>query len=116
MASIDWPTTLPSPLVGSIREGRIPAYVADKAQVGAPRRRKRFTRTLKTFAFKIRLTDAEAGYLRTFMDTTTDDGVEEFNWSHPVTAISYEVRFTNLPDIVDVTKGVWDADIELEEI
>lgn len=118
MATIDWPTTLPSPLIGSLREGRIPAYVNDAAQVGAPRRRKRFTRTLKTFAFDLLLNDTTVAYLRTFIDTTTDGGVDEFNWTHPVTAVEYEVRFAGdgLPEIKERTKAIYDVTIELEEI
>lgn len=116
MASIDWPTTVPVALVGSIREPRIPAFRNDPADAGAPRRRKVFTRTLRGFAFTIRVTDTQKGYLDTFIDTTTDGGVEIFNWTHPVTSTTYEVRFMELPEPRDFTKGIWDIDITLEQV
>lgn len=118
MATIDFPTGLSVALIGTIREGYVPAYVNDAAAVGAARRRKVFTRTLRTFSFTTRMTDAQAAILRTFIATTTDGGVIEFNWTHPVTSVVYEVRFAGdeLPSIEDVTKGVWDATISLEEI
>ncbi len=117
MATIDWPTGLPKARVGSIKDGYTPSYVSDEAQVGAPRRRKRYTRTLKKFSFKIRMTNAEAATLRTFIETTTSGGVLEFNWTHDVTGTTYEVRFPdNLPQLTEFTKGVWDSTIEIEEI
>lgn len=116
MASIDWLTTIDPALVGTIQESRVPNYVSDAGQVGAARRRARFTRTLKTFAFTIRMTNAEKLLLDTFIDTTTSGGVAAFNWTHPVTSTVYEMRFAGLPTITHVTYGVWDAAIALEEI
>lgn len=116
MAAIDWPATLPYPLVGTIAESHVEAYASDAASIGAPRRRKRFTRTLNGFDFSIRMEDAEAAILRTFINTTSDGGVEEFNWTHPETSVSYEVRFKSLPQIKQVSIGIWDAQISLEEI
>jgi phage-related protein len=116
MADIDWLTSIPVALVGTIREGRVANYVNDARAVGAARRRARFTRTLKTFGFSLRLTNAEAALLRTFIDTTTGGGVEAFNWTHPVTAVEYEMRFAELPEFSDYTKGVWNVSVSLEEI
>lgn len=116
MASIDFPASLPVALVGSVKEGRVPAYVDDPSQIGAPRRRKRQTRTRKTFSFTIRLTDAQKVALDDFIDDTSDGGTIEFNWTHPITAVVYEVRFAAIPEPEDVTKGIWDAQIQIEEI
>lgn len=116
MAAIDFPAGLPPALVGTLQENLVPAFVNDAADVGAPRRRKRFTRTLKAFGFTLRLTDAQAATLRTFIDTTTSGGVSIFNWTHPVTSTSYEVRFGELPQVQSLTPGVWDASIALEQV
>lgn len=117
MSAIDWPTTLPKPLVGTLQESFYPNSVSDQRQVGAARRRARQTGTKRTFSFSLRMSNTQAGYLRTFIFTTTGGGVSDFNWTHPVTLTVYEVRFANLPvDITQHTHGAWDAVISLEEI
>lgn len=116
MAAIDFPAALPPALVGTFHEMLLPAFVNDGADVGMPRRRKRFTRTLKAFSFTLRLTDAQAASLRTFVDTTTSGGVLVFNWTHPVTAVAYEARFAELPQAQSVTPGVWDFAMALEQV
>jgi hypothetical protein len=116
MAAIDWPSGLPVALLGSLNEGSSASYVNDESQVGRPRRRRRFTRTLKTFSFELTLTNAQATTLRTFVDTTSAGGVSEFNWTHPVTAVAYEMRFVDLPQITQQTANAWRAGIVLEEI
>lgn len=114
MADIDWPSTL-VPLVGSIREAYVPAYVDDSSEIGTARRRKNQTRTLKKIGWDLRMTNAQAAALRTFIETTTDGGTKGFNWTHPVTSDTYELRFADLPGIDDVTKGVWSAQILTEQ-
>lgn len=116
MADIDWPLTLPKPRAGELSENPVAAFVNDAVEVGAARRRARFTRKLMRFSFGVTLSTAQAAALRTFVLTTTDGGVDEFNWTHPVTAATYEVRFANLPEIAAMTPGAWRAQIDLEEI
>lgn len=116
MSAIDWPSGLPKPLAGTLQEGRVENFVNDARVVGAARRRARFTRTLKTFSFSQTLSNSHAADLRTFIDTTSAGGVSDFNWTHPVTAVTYEVRFAELPQIRQRTLGAWDVDVSLEEI
>lgn len=116
MSTIDWPTSLPNGNDGSLDEGFIEPWVNDDASVGAPRRRARFTRMLKTFSFTMELTDDQAATLRTFVNTTSENGVLDFNWTHPVTAVVYEVRFSRMPSIRHVTYNHWSASVETEEI
>lgn len=116
MAAIDWPSGLPVALLGSLTEGNIPSFISDESQVGAPRRRARFTRTLKTFSFELILTNAEAASLRTFINTTSSGGAAEFNWTHPVTATVYELRFAELPRMTQQAIGAWRVGVTLEEI
>ena len=116
MAAIDWPAALPVALLGSLTEGSLPSYVSDNAETGMPRRRRRFTRTLKTFSFELILTNSQAATLRTFIDTTSAGGAAEFNWTHPVTAVVYETRFAELPRLTQQTIGAWRVGVSLEEI
>lgn len=113
---VDWPTTLPTERSGSVSEGYVSAYVEDQASVGAPRRRKRFTRTLKKWSFSLTMTDAQAVIMRTFIETTTDGGVTEFNWTHPITLTAYEVRLTSIPQIQHIADNIWQCGVQIGEI
>lgn len=117
MASIDYPPGLPVAHVGTLEGGYNASYISDESEVGAPRRRKRFTRTLRRFSYEQGpLTDTQAATLRTFIETATDGGTLAFNWTHPITATAYEVRFVELPTMRQLTLGAWGAAITLEEI
>lgn len=116
MASIDWPSDLNDANTGTLQENYAPAYVDDQAQVGASRRRKRFTRTLRTFAFDIVLDDTDRTTFETFIETTTSGGTSSFNWTHPTKDTIYEVRFTDLPQFRDLADGYWTASVRLEEV
>lgn len=120
----DWPlASLPAtPLDGSFSETPIPAYIDDPSDVGAPRRRARFTRTLRQFSFGYMLTTAQKNALEAFFYTTLDGGVSSFNWTHPDTAVVYSVRFARDGMKISHRTGAdsvgdyWNADIKIEEI
>ena len=116
MADFDFPEGLPGPLVGTLEEASTDPWVQDGSEVGARRRRKRFTRALRQFPFQMRLTTDQKAVLMTFYDDTLDEGVEAFNWEHPESDVVYEVRFAGRPVPKQVTAGVWDASVTLEEI
>lgn len=116
MASINWPTGIKSARLGTLQEGYFEPFVSDEPEVGAPRRRKRFTRALRRFSFTLLMTSAQAATFRTFVETTSDRGVLEFNWTHPITAVTYEMRFAQLPEFRQVTHGAWEVGVSIEEI
>lgn len=116
MATINYPLALPAPQSGTIEDDATDPWVQDAAEVGAARRRKRFTRALGKWAFTLLLTKEEVGTLRGFYDVTLDTGVEEFNWFHPLTGIQYEVRFGGRPKIKWLYAKRYSADVVLEEI
>lgn len=115
MAGIDWPLALPEPRSGTLSESRVAAYADDKAEVGASRRRKRFTRTLRRVNFDLVLIGIEKALLETFRDSTTDGGAFAFNWQHPDGSI-YEMRFADLPTTRHVARDIWTSSIALEEV
>jgi hypothetical protein len=117
VASIDWPSSLPAGRQGSFSDGRTAAWAEDdKQEVGAARRRKRFTRTLRTFSFDLVLTDTQWATLETFVDDTTNGGVEAFNWTHPRTAVIYETRFSEVPTAKHNSGTLWTVSVSLMEI
>lgn len=116
MADIDWPSGLPEPRAGTLAESCVAAYADDKAEVGASRRRKRFTRALNKFSFDLVLNATQKTLLTSFRDSATDGAVLPFNWVHPVTGTIYEVRFVEPPGVKHVAVEIWTAPISLEEI
>lgn len=116
MADFDFPSTLPGPLVGTLEEAATDPWIQDSSEVGAPRRRARFTRVLRRFTFQMRLTSAQKEVLLTFYDAELTFGISTLNWVHPETLVAYEVRFSGRPAPKHMTIGVWDVDVALEEV
>lgn len=116
MATIDYPVSLPPPRDGQFAESILETKVSDQGEVGAPRRRNRFTRSLARFSFQLVLTGAQRATLVDFYEVTLVRGVEVFNWAHPTTLQAYEMAMTSHPSIKHLTADIWTADVELEEI
>lgn len=111
-----WPASLPGILDGTLNVTASRTWVDDHAEVGAVRRRARFTRALERFSFLLRVSSAELSVLDTFFQTTLSNGVASFSWTHPQTGGSITVRFEDVPTKDDVTGGIWDVAIVLVEI
>jgi phage-related protein len=115
--SIDWPSSLPAPLQGTLKGGHQDVFVDDNSAVGSPRRRARFTRGLKAFQFTLRLTEAERVVLQdTFYETTLNNGVRSFNWTNPLTSATYEVRFAGMPEETHLAADFYNVAVTLEQI
>ena len=119
-----WPlASLPdAPLDGSFSQTPVPSFVDDRPDIGAARRRARFTRTLRRFAFRYLVTTAQKDALDTFYYTTTSGGVASFDWDHPDTGETLSVRFTadgyqiSHRTAAEQWGDLWDANIALEEV
>lgn len=116
MASVDFPSDLPLPRVGTFTDSLLETKVQDAGEVGAPRRRNRFTRALERFSFSLLLTDAQKAALYEFYATDLVRGVEACNWTHPVTSVVYEVVLPARPKATHVTRNLWAVELVLEEI
>lgn len=116
MADIDFPSSLNPARDGQFSEAALETKVRDQGEVGAPRQRNRFTRSLRRFAFQLLLTDAEKELLLAFYDTTLVRGVAQFNWTHPRTDVVYESVMPSRPAVKHLTGDLWTADIEIEEV
>ena len=116
MATIDFPTSLPVAQQASFKYGLLESKVQDKGEIGAARQRNRFTRTLERFSFSLVLTPEQKAALFDFYDTTLVRGVEAFNWTHPTTAVVFEVVFPARPIVTHLEEKRWIAELNLEEI
>ncbi len=91
-------------------------YVSDPSEVGRNRRRARFTRVLHAWTYDLDLTAAEKVILDTFYETTLSNGVLTFNWTHPLSGTSYEVRFIGRPQETDSRTSGYRVQVGIEEI
>lgn len=113
---LSYPASLPKPLSNSYQAGGVDPWVEDRPEVGSARRRKRFTRSLKTFAFTLRLTTEQLATLKTFYETTLDDGVHSFSWTDPADSTVYIVRFNERFGLRNISPNAWEASIALTEV
>lgn len=116
MADIDFPASLPPGRDGQFAESALETKVRDQGEVGSPRQRNRFTRTLERFAFQLLLTDAQKELLLEFYDVTLVRGVKRFSWTHPRTDVVYEAVLPNRPAPAHLTGDLWTVDLEIEEV
>lgn len=116
MADIDYPVTLPSPMGGTFEEGDIPSWVEDRGEVGAPDRRNRFTRSLSSFSYTLRMTHTQKEMLNQFYAVDLVRGVKQFNWTHPTTGETYDVQFASKPRPRHLTADLWEVDVSLQEV
>lgn len=98
-----WPPSLPGPLVGSTSEERVPTYIEDSAEVGAAKRRSRYSRSLRRLSFSMILTEAQVADLDTFYETTLVRGTDRFEWDHWRTGDTLNVRFEEYPRIAGIS-------------
>lgn len=116
MTSIVFPASLPCPEQGSRVDEKIDPWVSDNVEVGASRRRKRYTRSIHRFSFTLRLKSDQVAVLNAFYVDDLDDGIEAFKWTHPSTAKVYNVRFDGAPKLQHLFKNMHKATLALTEI
>ena len=114
--SIDFPTALMVALQGSLSGGRQEPWVSDQSSVGSPRRRARFTRTLRSYKFTLRLTVAQFATLETFYDTTLENGILTCNWVHPLSSVSYEVLLDGAPQEKHLAVDLYDVSVSVSQV
>jgi hypothetical protein len=114
--AIDFPAALPKADVSSLEETSTEAYASDPSEVGSARRRARFTRVLRRWSWTAVLTAAQRAALDTFYEVTLSNGVATFNWTHPITEVSYEVQFADRPAVRHFMGTHYSTSIGLEQV
>lgn len=118
MANPSWPSTLPSPLIGSGEWTPWDNTIRTQMDAGAPKVRRRYTANGADVTFEIRVTREQVSTLETFVATTLKD-VLPFDWKDwrlPNTpAATY--RFKKRPKYSPTERAdVWTATLELEKL
>lgn len=93
-----WPAGLPqSPLIDSFSEQVQDTRVRTTFDSGPPQMRRRFTATLRYFSCAFILTKAQVATLDAFVQTTLNGGTSQFQWKHPRTGATINLRFVEIP-------------------
>lgn len=116
MTDIVYPASIPAARDGEFSEDFLETKVEDAGEVGAPRRRNRFTRGLNRFSFKIVATAAQKAWLHEFYEITLERGVRSFLWTHTRTGQVYEVVMPSRPKAAEISGDIWRIEIEMAEI
>lgn len=115
-SAIDAPAIMSNVMYGTLTETAADAFLNDSAEVGAPRRRARFTRLLKRFAMELTLTKDEAAELRTFYEVTLTNGISNFNWTNPLSGAAFVVQFMAFPTFKNHDAEHYRVSINLDEV
>lgn len=119
-ASYTWPITLPQkPLMGSFTEDNGFAYLQTNMDSGVSKIRKRGNRgSMMNMTFM--MTTSQVAALKTFTNTTIS-GVARFNFMHPRTGGSIEVRIVPssegaLYSVNQAAPGYWNVSLTFQEM
>jgi hypothetical protein len=110
-----WPSSLPEALlVQGYGEQPKPGTVRTGVDVGPSLTRPRFSARTTNIAGQVELTTTQAATLETFHDSTLSQGAVAFDWTHPRTGASVQMRFLEPPSIQPIGGGAWLASLSLE--
>ncbi len=99
-----------------INEDREDSTIRSGYEAGYEHTRPRFTRTRRKFTIKYQniLADDKED-LEDFVDTVRE-GADIFTWTHPLTSITYNVRFDPIPRFELVGPNLWNCEFGLKEV
>lgn len=115
----DYPTLSRNPSYPLTDDAEDPAIKSD-FEAGYTQTRARFTRTRRVFEVGYKaMTNADKLLLEAFADTVKG-GVDSFAWTHPITSVSYTVRFDKRPKFQAVDYGddgtIWETSFTLVQV
>ena len=113
---IVWPPTLPElPLMGwgeQFEDRR----VRTPTETGPAKVRQRFTAGVRNLSLPMALTEAEMAILDDFFHTDTAGGSLRFEWQHPRTGDTYEMRFLEAPQFAETDRGLYRGVLAVEAL
>jgi hypothetical protein len=98
---IAWPAELPA-CAQSWDEQDVPVVVRTQMDIGPPKVRRRYTRTMRNARVGFTMTHAEAMRLRDFFELDTQGGVYEHQFVHPFRGELERFRFVEPPTIANL--------------
>jgi len=113
MATINWPSSLPSPLLDGYRKEIVDSVLRQSPDSGPPIARRRFTSGGETIVFNIIIDQTQLNTLESFYYNTTNYGVELFNFNDPLTNTIKECQFTAPPSYEVISQKLIRATIQV---
>lgn len=94
MADIIWPATLPQYVdQNGYQEARVSGKLETEMDSGPKSMRRLYTATPIVFSIQLTLTSTQVGTLDAFYYTTAKHGTLPFEWKHPRTGSTVDMRF-----------------------
>lgn len=115
MASIVWPTSLPQKLrqQGYI-EQQPDLMIRTESDVGTAQQRRRGTAGPTRIDGSQLLTESQVETLIDFYRNTLVEGTDKFEWQHPRTGDTVEMRFRGRPEIESPSGSIYTVNYRLE--
>ncbi len=93
------------------------SVIRSQFESGVEQTRNRFTRRRNGYLLKwSRMSSTDWASLETFFVTTTSGGALSFNWTHPLTSVTSEYRFTAPPTVELIDSGYYQVQISIREV
>jgi len=110
-----WPATVPTSVIhGSFRESPPDNTLRSPMDVGPDKVRRRSTSEPRPLGWDSQMTTAQVATFDTFYNTTLVSGTLTFNFPHPRTTVSSEMRYTQPPQYTPVGDGQWMVSMQVE--
>lgn len=102
----------------SLGEKYLDSTIRSSFENGMEQTRTKYTRKRKEYApvSWAALKHEEYLVLDAFYSATTDGGALSFNWTHPLTGVVKEVRFSAPPEATLIGPNYWEVKISLREV
>jgi uncharacterized protein Usg len=118
--AIVWPVTLPAlPLASGAIEKAPELTIRTDMDAGPPKIRMRASAGVWPIQFDMLMSGTQLATFLTFWQTTTYGGALSFEWTHPRTATTKNMRFSSPPEWSQIRGGatgaqLWRVAIQLE--
>jgi hypothetical protein len=117
MANISWPAGLPETLILAGLKGQyVDPVIRTDMDTGPQKLRLRYTRPPKNYSGVITTDETGRESLEYFYRVTTRYGALRFNFVNPQTLEVREFRFKAPPEEASAGDGVWNINLQLEEL
>lgn len=114
MAQFAWPGSLPPlPQLGW-QEKKLANVIRSETETGPAKVRRRFTRANRRVVLPMVLTEAQVATLDAFHTATLRDGIDRFDYVHPRTGLTHEMRFVSELEYSEPANGFYRVVISLE--
>lgn len=110
-----WDTDLPADLLQQgYSESTSSVLLRSAMDVGPAKVRQRATRAIRSVKGSQLMTTAQIAELKTFFNTTLENGSLRFSWTSPVDGSSVEMRFVEPPSWSVASGDYYNVNLDLE--